>query len=105
MDDQQTRISTMVILLGGHVRVGYEDNPYYRPNVLAKDAAQLVSRIKRIGLELNREPTDPTEARRMIGIQHECVVSKRRLTSKTEKFATHILQSSDNIGSDECWWS
>jgi 3-keto-5-aminohexanoate cleavage enzyme len=69
MDQSQTRLSTMAILLGGHVRVGYEDNPYYKPGVLAKDNAELVARIKRIAKELNRDTADPSEARKMIGIK------------------------------------
>jgi 3-keto-5-aminohexanoate cleavage enzyme len=68
MDHNQTRVSTMSILLGGHVRVGYEDNPYYTPNVLAKDVAELVSRIRRIGKEVGRDTADPSEARKMIGL-------------------------------------
>jgi 3-keto-5-aminohexanoate cleavage enzyme len=69
MDHNQTIVSTMAILLGGHVRVGYEDNPYYTPNLLAKNSAELVARIARIGKELNREPADTSEARKMIGLR------------------------------------
>ena len=68
MDHNQTRVSTMSILLGGHVRVGYEDNPYYTPDVPAKNTAELVARIRRIGKELNRDTADPSEARKMIGL-------------------------------------
>ncbi|MFI5449028.1 MAG: 3-keto-5-aminohexanoate cleavage protein [Candidatus Bathyarchaeia archaeon] len=69
MDHNQTRVSTMSLLLGGNVRVGYEDNPYYTPDVLAKDLGELVARIKRIGKELNIETADPSEARRLVGIR------------------------------------
>lgn len=68
MDHNQTRVSAMSILLGGHVRVGYEDNPYYTPDVLAKNTAELVARIRRIGKELNRDIADPTEARKITGL-------------------------------------
>jgi 3-keto-5-aminohexanoate cleavage enzyme len=68
MDHNQTRVSTMSVLLGGHVRVGIEDNPYYTPGVLAKDVAELVARIRRIGKELGRDAADPSEARKMIGL-------------------------------------
>ena len=66
MGHEQTKISTMAILLGAHVRVGYEDNPYYLPGILARDTGELVARIKRIAKELNRETADPSEARKMI---------------------------------------
>jgi 3-keto-5-aminohexanoate cleavage enzyme len=69
MEHSQTRLSAMSILLGGHVRVGTEDNPYYKPGILAKDCAELVARIKRIATELGRDTADPSEARRMIGIK------------------------------------
>jgi 3-keto-5-aminohexanoate cleavage enzyme len=68
VDHNQTRLSTMAILLGGHVRVGYEDNPYYTPDQLAKDNGELVARIRRIAKELNRDTADPSEARKMIGL-------------------------------------
>jgi 3-keto-5-aminohexanoate cleavage enzyme len=56
------------ILLGGHVRVGFEDNLWYRKGVLAESNAQLVERVVRIGRELGREPATPDEARELLGI-------------------------------------
>lgn len=56
------------ILLGGHVRVGFEDNLYYREGDLAINNAQLVERIARIGRDLGREPATPDEARELLGI-------------------------------------
>ncbi len=56
------------ILLGGHVRVGFEDNLHYRKGVLAESNAQLVERIARIGRELGREPATPDEARDLLSI-------------------------------------
>jgi 3-keto-5-aminohexanoate cleavage enzyme len=64
----QLPMTTMAILLGGHVRVGLEDNVYYRRGELAKSNAQLVERTVRICHELNREVATPAEARRMLGI-------------------------------------
>jgi len=68
MDHNQSKVATMSILLGGHVRVGYEDNPYYTPDRLATDSGELVSRIVRIAKELNRKTADPSEARKMTGL-------------------------------------
>ncbi len=56
------------ILLGGHVRVGLEDNIYYAKGQLAKSNAQLVERIVRLAKELGREIASPSEARQMLGI-------------------------------------
>jgi len=56
------------ILLGGHARVGFEDNYLYRKGVLAKSNAELVARVARIGSELGREVATPDEARRLLGI-------------------------------------
>lgn len=56
------------ILLGGHVRVGFEDNLFYRKGVLAEGNARLVERIAKIGTELGREPATPEEARSLLGI-------------------------------------
>ena len=56
------------ILLGGHARVGFEDNYYYRKGVLAKSNAELVARIARIGTDLGREIATPDEARELLGI-------------------------------------
>lgn len=36
------------IAMGGHVRIGFEDNIYYHKGVLAKSNAQLAARIVRI---------------------------------------------------------
>lgn len=61
-------MATHAILLGGHVRVGFEDNIYYRRGELAESNAQLVARIVRIAEELGRPIATPAEARKMLGI-------------------------------------
>ena len=55
------------LLLGGHVRVGLEDNLFYEKGVLATNV-QLVERIVRIIRELGMEPASSTEAREIIGL-------------------------------------
>ena len=64
----QLPMTTLAILLGGHVRVGLEDNVYYRRGELAKSNAQLVERTVRICHELNREVATPAQARQMLGL-------------------------------------
>jgi len=56
------------LLLGGGVRVGFEDNIYYRRGELAKSNAHLVERIVTVIRDLGLEPATPGEAREMLGI-------------------------------------
>lgn len=62
-------MSVMAILLGGHVRVGFEDNVFYRKGELATSNAQLVERIARISREMGREVATPDEARAILGLK------------------------------------
>ncbi len=64
--EEQWRVLTMAILLGGHVRVGMEDNPFLAPGEYAKTNAQLVEKIARISREVGRDVATPAEARRII---------------------------------------
>lgn len=60
--------TTLSILLGGNVRVGFEDNIYVEKGKLAKNNAELVAKIVRIARELGREIASPNETREMLGI-------------------------------------
>lgn len=60
--------TTLSILLGGNVRVGFEDNIYIEKGKLAKNNAELVAKIARIARELAREIASPVEARELLGI-------------------------------------
>ena len=64
----QLPLGTLAIVLGGHVRVGFEDNVYYRKGELATSNAQLVARIARISRELDRDVATPDEARALLGL-------------------------------------
>jgi len=64
----QLPLGTLAIELGGHVRVGFEDNIYYHKGELATSNAQLVARMARISLELGRALATPDEARVMLGM-------------------------------------
>jgi 3-keto-5-aminohexanoate cleavage enzyme len=66
----QLPATTQAILLGGHVRVGLEDNMYYSRGTLATNE-QLVARTVRIIRELNLEPASPAEARDMLGLAEQ----------------------------------
>ena len=65
----QLMMAMHAIPLGGHVRVGLEDNIYYKKGVLAKGNAELVARITRIATEFGREITTPDEARKILGLK------------------------------------
>jgi len=56
-------MTTMAIIMGGHVRVGLEDNIYLSKGVPAKSNAELVEKVVRIAGELGREIATPEEAR------------------------------------------
>lgn len=56
------------VILGGHVRVGLEDNLYLARGVLAPGNASLVERAVRIVEELGGSVATPAEARRILGL-------------------------------------
>ncbi|HWH68870.1 MAG TPA: 3-keto-5-aminohexanoate cleavage protein [Candidatus Sulfotelmatobacter sp.] len=61
----QLPLATAAIILGGHVRVGLEDNNYYTKGVLASNE-MLVARVVRLARELGRDVATPDEARRIL---------------------------------------
>jgi len=63
----QLEANISALLLGGHARVGLEDNLYYRQGELATNL-QLTERIVRILGEMDMEPATPAEARDMMGL-------------------------------------
>lgn len=65
----QLPATTQAMLLGGHVRVGLEDNLYYSRGELASNE-QLVSRTARIATELGIEIASAGEARDILGLAH-----------------------------------
>ena len=64
----QFPMAMVAMVMGGHVRVGLEDNIYYSKGVLAKTNAELVERVVRIAKELGREVANPQEARRILSV-------------------------------------
>ncbi len=63
----QLEANISALLLGGHARVGLEDNLYFRQGELATNL-QLTERIVRIIREMDMEPATPAEARDMMGL-------------------------------------
>jgi 3-keto-5-aminohexanoate cleavage enzyme len=62
------KVLASAISVGGHVRVGMEDNPFLEPGQYARSNAEIVEKIVRIARDLGREIASPTEARAMIGL-------------------------------------
>jgi len=65
----QMPICTVAMAMGGHVRVGMEDNLYLSKGVLARGNADLVEKIIRVMGELGLEPASPAEARTILGLK------------------------------------
>ncbi|AQL44865.1 3-keto-5-aminohexanoate cleavage protein (plasmid) [Halorientalis sp. IM1011] len=65
----QLPLTTMGALLGGHVRVGMEDNLYFERGEPAESNAQLVERSVEVIDRLDRDLATPDEAREMLGIE------------------------------------
>ncbi len=65
----QLPVAMHTMMMGGHVRVGFEDNIYYKKGVPAESNAQLVSRVARIAKEAGREIASPSEARKILNIR------------------------------------
>ncbi len=64
----ETSATTLSILLGGHIRVGFEDNVHYKKGQLAESNAQMVAKAVRIARELGCVIATPAETREMLGI-------------------------------------
>lgn len=56
------------VAMGGHVRVGMEDNVMYSKNELAESNVQFVERAARVIREFGNEVATPDEAREILGI-------------------------------------
>lgn len=63
---RQTAMAAIAIAMGGHVRVGFEDNIYYRKGELADSNARFVERVVRIAREVGREPASVAQARAIL---------------------------------------
>lgn len=65
----QFPIAAMSIVMGGNVRVGFEDNTYIEKGVLAKSNGEMVEKVVRLAKELGREIASPAEAREILGLK------------------------------------
>lgn len=65
----QFEIAAASIIMGGHVRVGYEDNIYMEKGKLAKSNGELVEKVVRLAREFKREIASPDEARKILSFR------------------------------------
>jgi len=65
------RMLGAVVAMGGHVRVGLEDNVYIARGQLAAGNGPIVDKAVRILREVGAEPATPAEARAILQLQHE----------------------------------
>lgn len=66
MGRHQLLLGTIALAMGGNVRVGFEDNIYYRKGRLATSNAELVAQIARLAQELDRPVATPAQAREIL---------------------------------------
>jgi 3-keto-5-aminohexanoate cleavage enzyme len=64
----QLPLAEVALAMGGHVRVGLEDNLFVSKGVLAKGSRELVALAAGLAAKAAREPATPAEARRLLGI-------------------------------------
>ena len=64
----QLPLTTLALSMGGHARVGLEDNLYYARGRKFKDNAEAVRRVVRIAGELNRKVATPAQTRQLLGL-------------------------------------
>jgi 3-keto-5-aminohexanoate cleavage enzyme len=69
MGPTQLPITTMACAMGLNVRIGMEDNVFYRRGEPVESNAQLVERTVRIARELDRRAASPEEARELLGLR------------------------------------
>ena len=65
----QQPMTELAMRLGGHARVGLEDNIYLSKGILSEGSAPLVARAAGYARSIGREPVDPDRARAMLGIR------------------------------------
>lgn len=64
----QLPLTTHAMLMGAHVRVGFEDNLYLRKGVKAESNARFVDRTVKLARLLGREVANCSEAREILGL-------------------------------------
>jgi 3-keto-5-aminohexanoate cleavage enzyme len=89
MGRHQLTLGVVALALGGHVRVGFEDNIYYRKGQLARSNAELVARIARIAHEMERPAATPAQAREILQLnRYKALRVLWHITGETRRWPT-----------------
>jgi 3-keto-5-aminohexanoate cleavage enzyme len=64
----QQPMTELAMRLGGHARVGLEDNIYLSKGVLSEGSAPLVARAAAYARSIGRTPVEPDRARKVLGL-------------------------------------
>jgi 3-keto-5-aminohexanoate cleavage enzyme len=65
----QWKLLPVAIGLGGHVRVGWEDNPYLPDGTASRSNAELVDVVVRMAENMGRPIASPETARKILGLR------------------------------------
>jgi uncharacterized protein (DUF849 family) len=65
----EINLSTMAIHMGGHARVGLEDNIFLKKGVLAKSNAELVEKVVSLATIMHRDIATPADARAILNLK------------------------------------
>jgi 3-keto-5-aminohexanoate cleavage enzyme len=65
----QMPLTELAMRMGGHARVGLEDNIYLSKGVLSEGSAPLVGRAATYARSIGRSPVEPDRARTLLGIK------------------------------------
>ena len=64
----QKPMTEAALRLGGHARLGIEDNIYLSKGVLAEGSAPLVTQAALFAKSIGRSPVEPARARALLGL-------------------------------------
>lgn len=64
----QFPMAALAIVMGGHARVGFEDNVYLEKGVMAKSNGEMVEKVVKMAKLLGREVATPAEAREILSL-------------------------------------
>jgi 3-keto-5-aminohexanoate cleavage enzyme len=64
-------MAALSIVMGGHVRVGFEDNIFLSKGILAKSNGQLVEKARNLANLLGRDVANPKEAKQILNLRND----------------------------------
>ena len=70
----QFHLAATALMLGGHIRVGLEDNLRVTLDRRARSNAELVEKAMALAPLLDREPTGPDGARELLGLRQSSII-------------------------------